>query len=235
MQNDLRAVLGKELIELRTLAVGDRTSGIRFAVALVVVGWLAGRPVVGALPLLQAITLALIAAFVAAAVSADILIGERERGTLDTLLATPARDGAILAGKLIAVTAYAAIVQGLVGVSAIAWSAVLGQGAPSVVVLAAAPLGWLLALGVGLVATLASFGSTTVRAVQQQLTLTIMLVLAAPLLVVQMTRSQLAPTVQSGLSHPTGTLAGLVLVTFALDLYLWRRCASRLPRLRRGD
>jgi hypothetical protein len=84
-------------------------------------------------------------------------------------------------------------------------------------------------------AALASFGRASVRAVQQQLTLTILLVLVAPPFILQLAGPLPPATLRSWLARPAGPVMGLIAATLVLDLYLWQRCSTRLPRLRCGD
>lgn len=111
---DAWIVTVKELIEM----VSDRSSrrGLLVQAILVTVGlgilvphstaalWLAGSP--------DAILLfLLLPPVVAGALGADAFAGERERRTLETLLATPLSDRAVVAGKAIAALTAAAAVS----------------------------------------------------------------------------------------------------------------------------
>jgi ABC-2 type transport system permease protein len=127
-------------------------------------------------------------------VVADAFAGERERHTLDTLLASPLSDRAILFGKVVASLLYgwgiglAMLVLGLVTVNVVEWSGFDGLlFYKASVGLGAVAIG---ALSSGLAATsgvLVSLRAATVRQAQRTLTTGVMLLgliptIGAPLL-----------------------------------------------------
>lgn len=118
-------------------------------------------------------------------VVADSFAGERERHTLETLLASRLSDRAILFGKLGAAVGYGwgltlvAILLGLVAVNV-----VHGRGElllyPAATGLAAVVLSLLMAGLAGSAGVLVSLRASTVRQAQQSLSIPIMLLLFAP-------------------------------------------------------
>ncbi|MGH7466963.1 MAG: ABC transporter permease [Longimicrobiales bacterium] len=187
MIQDIGTVAWKEWRELLRLGGGRRGLLLRalFSVGLLGVlwPWLIGASFVDSgLPILFAATTA--AMYVSALVP-DAFPGERERHTLETLLASRLPDSAILLGKIGALVSYAlgaALLMLLTG-----WITVnLKIGAdgllfyrPNVLVTAIA----FAALTAGLVAafgTVVSLRAATVKQAQQVLTTAIMLVLLAP-------------------------------------------------------
>lgn len=114
------ALVKKELWE----SFGDRSSRrggfIQAAVLVVglgflgpradVEGWASGAP-------LSILFFAFIPGVAAASMAADAFAGERERKTLETLLATPVGEGVLLAGKALAAIALGSVV-GLLGLVA---------------------------------------------------------------------------------------------------------------------
>jgi len=124
--------------------------------------------------------------FLVMTVIADAFAGERERHTLETLLASRLSERAILLGKVGAAVAYAAgmscasVVLGVVTVN-------LAHGGgglvlyPPAVLRAMATLGLLGAVLVAAVGSLISLSAATVRQAQQTLGGAIMVLLLAPL------------------------------------------------------
>ena len=120
--------------------------------------------------------------FLVTTVIADAFAGERERHTLETLLASRLSDGAILFGKIGAAIGYAgavtaaSLVLGVVAVNLVyARGGLLLYTAP--VVLAMVVLGFLGALFVAATGVLISLRSATVRQAQQTLSGTIVVLL----------------------------------------------------------
>jgi ABC-2 type transport system permease protein len=125
--NDLLTVARKELFDV--FAERQSLRGVLLQtlalVALTGVAVPAMPSSAGALPPGKVVSLYLFfPAVLAALIAADALAGERERKTLETLLATPLTEGAILFGKAFAAVAYASAVA-LVSVLASQITAVL--------------------------------------------------------------------------------------------------------------
>lgn len=124
--------------------------------------------------------------FLVTTVIADAFAGERERHTLETLLASRLSDGAIVFGKMGAALAYAGAVTTaslLLGVVAV--NLMQSQGGlllyPLPIVLAMCVLGFLGALFVAAVGVLISLRAATVRQAQQTLSGSIMVLLLVPM------------------------------------------------------
>lgn len=123
--------------------------------------------------------------FLVMTVIADAFAGERERHTLETLLATRLSDGAILFGKMGAAIGYAGVltfvslILGLLTVNlAHRHGGLVLYSAP--VVLAMCVLGLLGAMFVAAVGVLISLRAATVRQAQQTLGAAIMVLLLVP-------------------------------------------------------
>jgi ABC-2 type transport system permease protein len=186
MIEDVATVVWKETRELLRIGGGKRGVIFRafFSVGLlgVVWPWLIGEPFVDSgLPLLFA---SATAAMYVAALIPDSFPGERERHTLETLLASRLPDAAILLGKVIAVVAYgyvASMVMLLTG-----WITVnLKEGGPLIfyrphVLLAAIAFALLVAGMMASLGVLIALRASTVKQAQQVLTTGVMCLLLAP-------------------------------------------------------
>jgi ABC-2 type transport system permease protein len=181
-----------------------------------------------------------LSAFVITAVIADSFAGERERHTLETLLASRLSDRAILFGKIAASLAYgwlismATIVVGAITVNVVNWNGRISlyrDEASWLIVLLAPPL-----LG-GVVATagvLVSLHAATVRQAQQTLAVGFMVLMLGGIF-----GSSALPAewkVWFARILLTWTVAGLVLaaagVVLAIDLALLLAGMARFQRAR---
>lgn len=174
-----------------------------------------------------------------AGVVADSFAGERERHTLETLLASRLPDRAILFGKLAAAVTYGwGLVLAMLGLSLVTVNvAERGGGvllfAPHLAI--GAPV--LALLGAGLAATagvLVSLRAPTVRQAAQSLNVAILLLIFVPVFGVQMlpagAQSRLAVTVMS--FGVTGILVAAASVLAVLDLVLLAAVLARFRRSR---
>jgi ABC-2 type transport system permease protein len=158
--------------------------------------------------------------FLVSTVIADAFAGERERHTLETLLATRLSDGAILFGKMGAAIGYAgALTCGSLVLAEVAVNLVWSHGGVLLykleVVLAIAVVGFLGAVFVAAVGVLISLRAATVRQAQQTLSGTIIVVLLLVVAGVRFLPGEWKRTVAA--SAPTGLLiAVLSLGAFAL-------------------
>jgi ABC-2 type transport system permease protein len=113
--NDMLVVMRKELFELWGNRAAARGPLIQSGMAIVITGVL--LPASGAKvwtdPRGSALPGLLLASVLAASVAADAIAGERERKTLETLLATPLSDRAILSGKVATAVVFAVTVTAL--------------------------------------------------------------------------------------------------------------------------
>jgi ABC-2 type transport system permease protein len=108
---DTLIIFRKEIRELVTARQGLRGWGVLLVVYVGVFGMAVPVTqrslfIVGSPPM-AALLFALMGLFIAAPTAADSFAGEFERKTLETLLATRLSDGAIVAGKALAVVSYA--------------------------------------------------------------------------------------------------------------------------------
>lgn len=177
--------------------------------------------------------------FLVSGVVADSFAGERERHTLEALLATRLSDRAILFGKLGAALGYgwgatlACLLLGLISVNL-----VYGQGE---LLFYPAVVGWgilaLSLLGAGLVAcagVLISLRAATVRQAQQTLSIAIMLLLFVPVFGVQALPSawkrRLAETLAA--ADVTSVVLTAVVVLVMLNAGLLIAAMARFKRAR---
>ena len=168
---DAETVARKEMKEIVVQRTGGRgrQSFWRTAIIPIVIGILFGFQTANGDGAFAVFPIGFFAMTSAAAMITDAIAGERERHTLETLLASPVSDSAILLGKIAAVVAYAwaiALVQ-LAGV----WgtSIAIGHGLSPGLVLVVAVLALLeavLAAGFGVQL---SMRAPTVRAAARKL------------------------------------------------------------------
>lgn len=175
--------------------------------------------------------------FLVTTVIADAFAGERERHTLETLLASRLSDGAILLGKMGAAIGYAAaltavsLLLGGVAVNLVhAGEGVLLYSFP--VVLSMCALGFLGALFVAAVGVLISLRAATVRQAQQTLSGAIMVLLFVPIGVVRLMPAEwTASLVSSAVSMAQLAMLGLGAFV-ALDVGVVALAMARFRRAR---
>lgn len=184
---DILTIIQKELKELLFQRGQGRSSTVRLLIFVGVFGIL--LPFQNGIEGLQSpASLAFwawIPYLLVSGVTADTFAGERERHTLETLLASRLSDRAILLGKLAAVVAYgwgitlAAILMSLVTVNLGYWQGTLTLYPPALfaVILTVSLLIALFAAGLGIAISLRS---STARAAQQTMSV-IMFVVMIPL------------------------------------------------------
>lgn len=177
--------------------------------------------------------------FLVSGVTADSFAGERERHTLETLLASRLSDQSILFGKVLAAILYGwglamiSVVLGVITVNVAFWEGAV-RLYPLDFVLAGLLLGL---LGAGLSATagvLVSLRSGSVRQAAQTMSLAIMILLFVPVFGVQAlpaeTQARLFAALQGmRLSQILLIIAGVLLV---LDLGLLGAAMARFQRAR---
>ena len=174
-----------------------------------------------------------------ASLIADSFAGERERHTLETLLASRLPHRAILFGKVCAVVSYGwgltmlGVLMGLLTVNLVhgqgqlllySWKFTLG-------ILALSWLGSWLAAGAGVIVSLRA---ATVRQAQQALMLTIMLLLFVPVYGVQLLpdewRTQIARTLEAG--GATRLVLVIIATLTVVDISLIVAAMARFRRSR---
>jgi ABC-2 type transport system permease protein len=187
MMTDIVTVLWKELKELFFQRGQERSSTVRLLIFVGVFGIL--LPLQNGLKALSSpvelIFWAWIPYILVSGVTADTFAGERERHTLETLLATRLSDRAILFGKLAAIVAYgwgitlATVLVSLVTVNLFYWQGTLTLYPPLLfaVILAVSLLVTIFGAGLGVAISLRA---ATARAAQQTMSV-LMFVLLIPL------------------------------------------------------
>ncbi len=170
---------------------------------------------------------------------ADGIAGERERHTLETLLASRLSDRSILLGKIVAAVAYGwgfMLVSALVGLVTVN-VANAGHGILLYEPVAVVLLGGFGLLGAGLVAcggALVALRAPTVRQAAQNMNLAIFAVVLVPVLVLQVlpldVRRQVV-TALNGLDWVTIGVGAAVLLALA-DLLLLAAAMARFQRAR---
>jgi ABC-2 type transport system permease protein len=170
---------------------------------------------------------------------ADGIAGERERHTLETLLASRLSDRAILLGKVLAAVLYGwgfMLVSALVGLITVnvahAGHGILVYQPVAVVLLAG--FGF---LGAGLVASagaLVALRAPTVRQAAQNINVAIVAVVFVPVLVLEMLPVEMRRGVLTGLNGLDwgAVAAGAALVLVLVDLLL---LAAAMARFRRAE
>jgi ABC-2 type transport system permease protein len=235
--NDLRAVMWKESRELlrqRTTLVSAAFMLAIFGVVLPVQGGASSLRSLSALPGFLIIPFATIVAFIA-----DAFAGERERHTLESLLATRLSDRAILAGKILVAVAYG---WGLVlAKSVVAFAAVNAAPHPGglvtyapAVLLGGLGLGLLVALLMASLGVLVSLRAATVKQAQQILALSVAVVgvagLAGGALLPESVQRPLIRFLVTAGETKLLLVAGALLG--AIDLLLLAACSLRFRRAR---
>jgi ABC-2 type transport system permease protein len=159
---------------------------------------------------------------------ADSFAGERERHTLETLLATRLPDKAILFGKVAAIVAFALAMSAL---SLAIGFATVNIAHPEARPLLVSPVliggvlmeSILAATLVSAFGLLISLGAATVRQAQQRVSMVILLPMLIPVFVTRIPESMRAPIrdlLASGRLTPMRLLFGVLVVADAVLLYL---------------
>ncbi|MEJ2149825.1 MAG: ABC transporter permease subunit [Chloroflexota bacterium] len=175
--------------------------------------------------------------FLVSSVVADSFAGERERHTLETLLASRLSDRAILLGKLFTAIGYGwgltilSLMVGLVTVNVVYWSgAVLLY--PAYIALGGVVLS-LLAAGVAAGAgVLVSLRAATVRQAQQSISLGVMVLVFGPTLGLQFLPAAWQTRLAGWLSgaNLTSVVLGVVGVLLVLNVVLFVVVSARFQR-----
>lgn len=238
MLNDILTILQKELTELLFQRGQGRSTSIRMLIFVGVFGIL--LPLQNGIEGVQSpVNLAFwawIPYLLVSGVTADTFAGERERHTLETLLASRLSDRAILFGKLAAVVAYgwgitlAAIFLSLVTVNIAYW-----QGTPTLyppdlfaVILALSLLIAVFAAGLGIAISLRA---ATARAAQQTMSI-IMFVLLIPLFALSFLPREILANLDVFLDglNPSQLVIGILVFLLAFDSGLLAYALSQFRR-----
>lgn len=241
MTRDVLTIARKDLREMLlqggTLRRSLRSLLIMFVVFGIVIPLQAGPALVREpFAILPFVALALL---LTSGMVADGIAGERERHTLETLLASRLSDRAILIGKIVAAIAYGCgfmLVGALVGLVVVnvtkAGGGILVYSPQALAILAGFGV-----LGAGLVAcggSLVALRAPTVRQAVQNMNLAIIVLIFAPVFILRAlpenARAQVATTL-AGLDWPTIAVA-LASVIALLDLLLLWAAMTRFRRTR---
>jgi len=175
--------------------------------------------------------------FLVTGMIADSFAGERERHTLETLLASRLSDRAILFGKMLAGIAYSLgltvvlLLMGLITVNLSDWTGTIAMYPPWTIVgfLIFGTLGAALVAGIGV---LVSLRASTVRQAAQSLSIGILLLVWVPILAIQFLPASLSRGALDRLMSLDVRLAvPLFLVALALiDLVVLAAALARFQR-----
>ncbi len=174
---EVRAVLWKEWRELLRAGPGCERGSLTFGIGVLFLGaWSAGviiRHPFGS-GWQAGLLCAAMAALTAASVAGDSFAGERERRTLETLLASCLSDREVYLGKIAAVVSYGAATSLLFVISGMVASRIIhGSTGPLLPLLAGLGLSFLTAALVAGIGVLMSLTASTVRQAQQMLMLSL--------------------------------------------------------------
>jgi ABC-2 type transport system permease protein len=237
---DVVTVADKELKELLQASGGLRGGRAGLAIMLVVFGVV--LPAQNGVEWLQSpapmVVWSWVPLFLVAGVVSDSFAGERERHTLETLLASRLSDRAILAGKVSASVVYgwgftlAAVVLGAASVNALDWQGHIVLF-PPLVLGGVVGFSLLTAVAAAAAGVLVSLRAPTVRQAAQTLSIGVMLLLFVPVFGIralpEATRASLAAW--AGGVGLTALAMGLAAVLLTLDAAL---LAAGLARFRRA-
>lgn len=234
MLNDVATVAWKELRELTTDPWRWGSGVATFALALLVFGviapWQVGRAWVES-PLIL-MSWAWVPLLMVSSMVVDMVVGERERHTLETLLASRLSESAILTGKLVIVVGYATTITGgslclgLVTVNLLhAGEGLVWYPGPTLVGTGTVTL--LGSLGVSGLGVLVSLRASTVRQATQAMSIAVLLIALVPIVVARsMLWSRLIPgeslAAQAAVVTVVG-LGGLIVAVVAVLILAYSR------------
>ena len=179
--------------------------------------------------------------------AADSFAGERERHTLETLLATRLPDGAIFLGKLLTIVSYSwgmVLVSFFVSAAAVNVATWNGQITfyPPYVLGAGAGLALLVAVMATSLGVLISLKAKTVRQAQQKMSIGVLLIAWGPILVLNVVPDAWKAGLRSGLGQLTSAadlqrymlpgLIGIVALLVGIDVILVLAARKRFRRAR---
>lgn len=175
--------------------------------------------------------------FLVTGMIADSFAGERERHTLETLLASRLSDRAILLGKMLAGIAYSLgltvvlLLVGLITVNVSDWNGTVALYSATTIVgfLIFGTLGAALVAGIGV---LVSLRAATVRQAAQSLSIGIILIVWVPILAIQFLPAPLTRgVIERMMSLDLGIAVPLLLALLALlDLLVLAAALARFQR-----
>jgi ABC-2 type transport system permease protein len=242
MITDILTVIWKEFIEFRRLFYESRAGVIGFLVQIGMFGVF--LPVqekeIWAGSLLTVFFISIFSLVMVMVFIADSFAGERERKTLETLLASRLPDRAILFGKILTAVcvswgmALLILSIGLVSLNIAQWSKEGLILYTPLVFLSSVVLGFLGALFASSAGVLLSLRASTVRQAQQNLGIGVMILFFIPGLVIPMMPSEWKKILFSFLKgiDPFGALSVAILVFLVADILLILAAMARFKRAR---
>jgi ABC-2 type transport system permease protein len=229
MISDIYTVMQKELREFFASSGGRRSGALGFLIILVIFGVFIplanGRGWVTS-PFTVAFYGGYLPLSLVTNVIADAIAGERERHTLETLLASRLSDRSILLGKLAAAVGYSWVISLVTAVVGMVVANFKGHGAFAVYPLGIAvgivTLSLLISLLYAGIGVQVSLRAATVRQAQQTLGVAFLILFLLPFLVFTVLSSSARLQFLNWLTTANWTLVGLVagLVLLVVDVFL---------------
>jgi ABC-2 type transport system permease protein len=242
MINDILTVIWKELIEFRRLFFESRAGAIGFLVQFVIFGVF--LPVqekeIWAGSLLTVFFISMLSLVLVMVFIADSFAGERERKTLETLLASRLPDRAILFGKILTAVCVSwgmsllILSIGLVSLNIAQWSKEGLIFYTPLVFLSSVILSFLGALFTSSAGVLVSLRASTVRQAQQTLGIGVMILVFIPGLVIPMLPAEWKKILFPFLKgiDPFRALFLAIMVFLVADILLILAAMARFKRAR---
>ena len=243
MMQDIKTMMWKEWREYLSGSGARRRGNLGVIVFAIVVGVILPASnkrsdfVHSALPIV--LSAAYLPIFVIINVVADAFAGERERHTLETLLASRLSDRAILFGKIASAVTYgwglglASAVLGLATANFTHGTGSVQLYSPDTVV-AILGLGLLTSTLMATIGCLLSLRASSVRQVQQMLGVGVMCVVIIPLILINLLSARQRADLLHKLSQLSGAqvAGGIGVILLALDIALLAVAMSRFRRSR---
>lgn len=243
MIQDIKTVMWKEWREYLSGSGSKRRGNLGVVIFAVVAGVILpasnkrGDFVHSALPII--LYAAYLPIFVIINVVADAFAGERERHTLETLLASRLSDRAIFCGKVASAVTYgwalglAAAILGLATANVTHGTGSLQLYSLDTVV-AIIALGLLTATLMATIGCLLSLRASSVRQVQQMLGVGVMCVVIIPLILINILSARQRADLLAKLSHLSSAqiAGGIGVILLVLDIALVAAAMSRFRRSR---
>jgi len=240
--NDILTIVTKELKEYWKARGSLRSRLLSFLPLLIIFGIyfpLQQRELWVEAPFLPGIYYTWLPFFLAGGTTADSFAGERERHTLETLLATRLSDRSIFLGKVLAVVIYTLAMTWTAAVMALITLNVTRNGGPFYMYGASALAlivvgGALVSLLMTAIGVLASLRAASVRAAAQWFSMmTLVLFIGGPLLL-QALPASVQETIARALQTANMTVVGIIaaVVVLAVDVGLLAIGIARFQRTR---
>lgn len=246
MISDIGTVMWKEYRELKQLLTGTRGQWFGLLIFLGVFGVmmpLQAGPIFVKAPILL-ILFSFFPLFIVMQIVPDSFAGERERHTLETLLATRLPDGGILLGKMLTIVCYGwTMAMGIECIMLFSVNIVyLGREGlilpPLAVAVASVFAGFLVSMLGTCIGIVVSLKSPTVKQAQQTLAFVVMGLwflpfMVGPLLIKSIPKETLKPVFENIKQvNPNFVLLGIVILLVVLNAILFRFISKRFQRAR---